>query len=119
MIVKHRVGPMADLPDSEGVRLRVGERTLAVFRRGDRVYALDDACPHMGASLSEGFLDATSVVCPWHGWSFDLSDGRSPFDDEALVGVYRVSVEEGIVYVLVDEEAADRAGLPCSEQRRD
>jgi nitrite reductase/ring-hydroxylating ferredoxin subunit len=119
MIVRHLVGPIADLPDSEGVRVQLGERTVAVFRRGDRVFALGDSCPHMGASLSDGYLDATSVVCPWHGWAFDLQDGSSPFDAEALVEVYRVTVEEGIVYVLVDEEAADRAGLPCSEQGRD
>ncbi len=119
MIVRHRVGPMADLRDSEGVRVRLGERMVAVFRRGDEVFALGDSCPHMGASLSEGYLDATSVVCPWHGWAFNLHDGSSPFDDEALVEVYRVTVEEGIVYVLVDEEAADRAGLPCSERDRD
>jgi nitrite reductase (NADH) small subunit len=119
MTVKHRVGPLTDLPDSQGVRVRVGERAIAVFRRGGRIFALGDSCPHMGASLSEGYLDRTSVVCPWHGWAFDLIDGRSPFDDESFAEVYRVSVEEGIVYVLVDEEAADRAGLPCSEQRRD
>ncbi len=113
----HRVyaARLEDLREAEGIRVTVGETTVAVFRRGDRVHALGDSCPHMGASLSEGFLDATSVVCPWHGWAFDLRDGSSPFDPEARVPVYGVVVEDGAVYVVVDEEAASRVG-PCDAE---
>lgn len=71
-------------------------RPVAVFRVGDRFYAVADRCPHQGASLSEGRIckdvSATEpgryrldpsrphVRCPWHGWEFDLATGRSRCD---------------------------------------
>ncbi len=88
----------------------MAEVALAVYRRGEHVFVVDDACPHMGASLSEGYLDGGNVVCPWHGWCFDLKSGLSPFDDEALVMVHRVSVEDGEVYVELAEAPAIRTG---------
>jgi nitrite reductase (NADH) small subunit len=110
MARRHPIGPLAALSESEGLRVTVEDVALAVYRRGERVVAVDDACPHMGASLSEGFLDGESVVCPWHGWCFDLASGRSPFDDEAQVSVHRVSVEDGEVYVELAEAPAIRTG---------
>ena len=62
----------------------------AVFRVQGRLYALRDACPHMGAPLSEGKLTGGRVVCGWHGWSFDLTTGRT----ERGRGCARVHVVE-------------------------
>ena len=51
-------------------RYVISGRSLVVFRdRDGRVVAGPDRCPHMGARLSEGRLDCTGVVCPWHGLS--------------------------------------------------
>ena len=107
---RHHIGPLAALSESEGSRVTVEGIALAVYRRGDRVFVVDDACPHMGASLSEGYLDGESVVCPWHGWCFDLKSGLSPFDDEAFVAVHGVCVEAGEVYVELAEAPAVRTG---------
>jgi nitrite reductase (NADH) small subunit/3-phenylpropionate/trans-cinnamate dioxygenase ferredoxin subunit len=117
---RHHIGPLAALSESEGARVTVDTVALAVYRRGERVLVVDDACPHMGASLSEGYLDGESVVCPWHGWCFDVSSGRSPFDDEALVAVHRVSIEDGEVYVELAEAPAMRTGTdpPGPESQR-
>jgi nitrite reductase (NADH) small subunit len=50
---------------------------VAVFNLGDRYCAINDTCPHAGGPLSEGALEGDSVVvCPWHGWSFDLHSGK-------------------------------------------
>jgi nitrite reductase (NADH) small subunit/3-phenylpropionate/trans-cinnamate dioxygenase ferredoxin subunit len=110
MARRHHIGPLAALSESEGLRVTVAGIALAVYRRGEQVFAVDDACPHMGASLSEGYLDAGSVVCPWHGWCFDLESGLSPIDDEAFVAVHRVFVEAGEVYVEPAEAPAIRTG---------
>jgi nitrite reductase (NADH) small subunit len=107
VIQRHRVGPLAALPEDEGVRVAVGDLAIAVFRRGDRVHAVSDSCPHMGASLSEGYLDRGTVVCPWHGWVFRLDDGASLFDENSCVAVYRVMIEDGDVVVEVDVPAPD------------
>lgn len=54
----------------------VGDHLVAVFHLGDGQYhAIDDLCPHMGASLAAGDLDGNVVTCPWHAWRFRVTDG--------------------------------------------
>ncbi|MFC2018350.1 Rieske (2Fe-2S) protein [Chloroflexota bacterium] len=51
-------------------------REILLARIGDRYYAAQNRCPHMGGDLSHGRLDGTVVTCPRHGSQFDLTDGR-------------------------------------------
>lgn len=107
MAIRHRIGPLSEIPEDEGLRLEVGGHAVAVFREGSKVVAVGDSCPHMGASLSEGYMEAGSVVCPWHGWVFDAETGVSPFDDDACIPVYRVGMDGEDLYVEVDSDAVD------------
>ncbi len=50
--------------------------TLALYRVDERWVAADAWCPHMLGPLHQGTRCGTEVVCPWHGWRFDLEDGR-------------------------------------------
>ena len=52
---------VADLPNGEGKTVEVGGKLVAVFRVGDRYHAIDDVCPHMGASLSGGYVAETEA----------------------------------------------------------
>jgi 3-phenylpropionate/trans-cinnamate dioxygenase ferredoxin subunit len=49
---------------------------VLVARVGDKYYATDNRCPHMGGRLSQGKLEGTVVTCPLHGSQFDLKDGK-------------------------------------------
>ena len=53
----------------------VGEREVAVFNIDGALFAIDDRCPHSGASLGLGTVEGHTVTCPWHGWKFDLQSG--------------------------------------------
>ena len=67
-----RVG---DVRDGEGKTVEVGGKLVAVFLEKGRYFAIDDVCPHMGASLSGGWVEDGVVTCPWHAWRFRLADG--------------------------------------------
>ena len=54
----------------------LGKREILLARVGDRFYAADNRCPHMGGNLSEGKLEKTVVTCPRHHSQFDLVDGH-------------------------------------------
>src|SRR5579872_4418770 len=55
----------------------LGEKIVLLRDRG-RVYALNDRCPHRGIPLSAGHQVAPGTLsCPYHGWTYDLSSGRS------------------------------------------
>lgn len=78
-------GPMADydtvasVDDLEPGTGRVvearGER-LALFNVDGEFYAIRNACTHVGGSLGVGRLDGTTVTCPLHGSTFDVTSGE-------------------------------------------
>jgi nitrite reductase/ring-hydroxylating ferredoxin subunit len=82
--------------------LAEGKR-LALFHDGDGFHALDDACPHRGASLGEGLLAAGTVICPWHSWTFDVRTGENPRAPEISVRRYAARVVGDMVEVEIPE----------------
>ncbi|HWZ61677.1 MAG TPA: non-heme iron oxygenase ferredoxin subunit [Steroidobacteraceae bacterium] len=54
----------------------VGGREIVVCHTREGVFALDNICTHAHARLCEGRLRATRLICPLHGGSFDIRDGR-------------------------------------------
>ncbi len=58
------------------VRLEYPPFDVLVALVGDAAYALEDACNHAGASLSEGGREGDCVTCPMHGYVFDIATGR-------------------------------------------
>jgi nitrite reductase (NADH) small subunit/3-phenylpropionate/trans-cinnamate dioxygenase ferredoxin subunit len=64
-----------DIPAGGGRTVAAGDRLVAVFDDGGQLCAIDDACPHMGASLGAGRLEGGIVTCPWHAWRFRVRDG--------------------------------------------
>jgi nitrite reductase/ring-hydroxylating ferredoxin subunit len=100
-----------DLPEGRGTLLEVGARRIAVFRTALGFCALDDECPHRTGPLSEGTLETTArgtfVMCPFHGWQFDLATGGCATVRGMRVRTYAVQVDEGGVSVILPDEAEE------------
>jgi nitrite reductase/ring-hydroxylating ferredoxin subunit/uncharacterized membrane protein len=91
---------IADLPDATPTKASLGPTSLVVVRRGDLVYALKATCSHAGGPLAEGELKGESIVCPWHGSTFRLSDGAVRHGPAATREVaYRARINDGQVEV--------------------
>jgi len=69
------VARVGEIPENQGRAFAVNGRMVAVFFQGGQYYAIDDFCPHMGASLSGGYVEDGVVACPWHAWRFSICDG--------------------------------------------
>jgi nitrite reductase (NADH) small subunit/3-phenylpropionate/trans-cinnamate dioxygenase ferredoxin subunit len=93
-----RVG---DLPPGEGKTVSVGGKLIAVFCEQGQYHAIDDVCPHMGASLSGGHVESGIVTCPWHAWRFRLADGAWADNPRVKIGCYPVRVVGNEVQVEV------------------
>lgn len=74
------------------VVLAAGER-IAVFRAGGRLSALSGVCQHQNGPLGEGRIVDGLVVCPWHGYQYRPSCGRSPEPFHERVPTFRVRIE--------------------------
>jgi nitrite reductase (NADH) small subunit len=71
------LGPVARIPPGEGREVRVNGRLLAIFRARDgAVYATQAQCPHRAGPLAEGLLGGRVLVCPMHGYRFDVATGE-------------------------------------------
>jgi nitrite reductase (NADH) small subunit/3-phenylpropionate/trans-cinnamate dioxygenase ferredoxin subunit len=91
-----------DLVEGEGRTVKAGGKLVAVFRVRDELFAIDDVCPHMGASLSAGYVENGIVTCPWHAWRFRLADGAWADNPRIKTGCYPVRVENGAIQVQVN-----------------
>ena len=67
---------LADVPEGTMHACAAGGREIVVCRTKHGIHALDNICTHAYARLSEGRLRGTRLICPLHGASFDVRDGR-------------------------------------------
>ncbi len=82
-----------EIPIGEGRALTVGQEQVAVFRlRDGTLRALAAVCPHRGGPLADGLLDEHIVVCPLHGYTYDLNTGIETSSGGTPVCTYTVSV---------------------------
>jgi nitrite reductase (NADH) small subunit/3-phenylpropionate/trans-cinnamate dioxygenase ferredoxin subunit len=102
------VAAVDEIPEGQGRAFTVNGRRVAVFRREGVFYAINDACPHMGASLAKGHLEGTAVVCPWHAWSFCVTDGVWLDNPKSKIRTdsYQVRVLNDRIEVCVPEPPA-------------
>ena len=92
--------------------MQAGETEVAVFHLGQRWCVIQDACPHMGASLADGMLVGNSVVCHWHHWKFDLDSGQCDMRQWACADVYEVRVVDDEVWVRAPEKPDPKPAEP-------
>lgn len=96
------IGSVSDIP-RRGARCVNGPMgKIAVFRTiEDRVYALENRCPHKGGPLVEGIVHGAAITCPLHNWVFDLGTGRATGADEGQVATFPVRVVDGRILLSV------------------
>jgi len=119
---EHLVAAEHDLAEGCGVLVHAGGVEVGVFRVGGRVVAYENRCAHQGGPVCIGEImgryeevlgpdgslrgerfaqDDLHIVCPWHGWEYDLATGRCHADRRFGLRPYPVHVRDGQVYVVV------------------
>ncbi|KHO47360.1 MAG: ferredoxin subunit of nitrite reductase and ring-hydroxylating dioxygenase [archaeon GW2011_AR5] len=74
-----KVAKTGDVKPGHGKTVEANGLRIALFNVDGTFHAMDNTCPHRGGPLGEGMLDNGNVICPWHGWQFDVTTGKSPF----------------------------------------
>jgi len=93
-----------DLDKEDVLRFEHGARTLAIYRTADdRFFATDGLCTHEQADLTGGLVMGTIIECPKHNGRFDFVTGKAKRVPARIdLKTYRVRVENGTVFVLID-----------------
>lgn len=109
-MARHVVCKVSELQPGERKIVEINRRSIGVFNVHGTYYAIRNLCPHQAAPLCRGPITGTTlpsqpgeyiwakdgeiVRCPWHGWEFDITTGRSVFNPHRLrVKTYEVTVE--------------------------
>lgn len=90
------VARVSELTGGEGLVVEHGGREYALWRVADgEVRVLDNRCLHLSGPLAEGLIEDGHVICPWHGWTYELATGRrrTGVDDVSGVGCYRAWID--------------------------
>ncbi|NJM34398.1 MAG: nitrite reductase small subunit NirD [Rhodomicrobium sp.] len=90
----YAVGSIADIPRRGARCVRKGETTIAVFRTADdKIFALEDKCPHRNGPLSQGIVHDGCVTCPLHNWVISLETGLAQGADVGSAATYPVKLD--------------------------
>jgi nitrite reductase/ring-hydroxylating ferredoxin subunit len=97
--------------------LKIEGRSIGIYYDGKKYFAIRNVCPHEQAELCKGKITGTTLpskpheyiygmegevlVCPWHGWEFNVNDGTCLGDPKYKVKTYEVSVENNRVMVQI------------------
>lgn len=95
----------SQLPERNGrVLLACEGRSVALFNVAGALYAIDDCCPHQGASLCGGRLEGRVIQCCAHGLRFDLASGYLLNSRALKVNSYPVECQGQQVYIVLGNE---------------
>jgi nitrite reductase (NADH) small subunit len=109
-----------EVPEGEGVLATVAGIEVGVFRVKGRLVAYENRCRHQGGPVCTGAVlgrleavlgpggtiveerfseDELHLVCPWHGWEYDLATGECAVDRRIRLRAFAVEERDGRVYI--------------------
>lgn len=104
------VGFLADIPRRGARQVLTPWFAVALFRTADdRVFALEDRCPHKQGPLSQGIVHGAAVTCPLHNWVIGLESGTAQGGDQGCVRTLPVRNVDGRLLLGLPGAAASAA----------
>ena len=88
-----KVAKVSEVPSDTGKLVEIDGEQISLFNVDGKIYAIHAICPHQGGPLNEGGLNGPNVMCPWHGWEFDVTSGVCTFNESIKQPTYKVKVE--------------------------
>jgi len=110
------VGPEEEIPEGERKIVQTDGLSIGVFHHKGNWYAVRNQCLHHGGPVATGKLEGDNLICPWHGYTYNVTNGQLLIDPGARLDMYAVVVRDREVYLSIplhlDEE--DIAGPPTT-----
>ncbi len=95
-----KVAEIRDVPEGRGTLVERDGLAIAVFNAGGGlIYATSPICPHEDGPLADGWIEDGAVVCPWHGFDFDLANGTCRVDPNLAVAIYPARLNDSSIEV--------------------
>ncbi|MBE2288608.1 MAG: Rieske 2Fe-2S domain-containing protein [Chitinophagaceae bacterium] len=98
----HRITDLnrSGMPEMKLLETDIYGKKIGLLKRGDHIYAFAAKCPHAGARMCDGWLDAQGrIVCPDHKYRFDPANGRNTSGEGYKLFTYPVDIREDEIWV--------------------
>ncbi|APG63421.1 hypothetical protein LPB140_00485 [Sphingorhabdus lutea] len=98
------IGTLSDIP-RQGARTiaRKSGNDIGVFRTlDDRIFALENTCPHKQGPLSQGIVHGHVVTCPLHNWRISLETGLVLGEDKGCTPTIKTKIVEDKIFILLN-----------------
>jgi len=97
------VAEAAAIPDGERKIVQAEGLSIGVFHHKGSWYALRNSCMHRGGPVGTGPLEGDTLVCPWHGFQYNITTGECLADPSARLDMYPVIVQDGIIHLQIPD----------------
>jgi nitrite reductase/ring-hydroxylating ferredoxin subunit len=118
------LGPASAFTDPGRRVVEIDGVEVGVFRLDGKFTAYENICPHMGGPVCQGKVlprvveevaadrrsngmafskSQTNIVCPWHGYEFDIRTGRHQGHQRLRLRALEVRIADGDVFVLLPD----------------
>jgi nitrite reductase (NADH) small subunit len=117
------IGALGDFTEDNHRIVEIDDLEIGVFRVGAKVVAYKNECPHYGGPVCQGkifnqteellgpdqisvglrFAATRNIVCPWHGYEFNIETGCHPGDANVKLDAIPVTVRDGRIYLQVPD----------------
>jgi len=81
--------------------VRVKGRPILLVRVSGEVFGVSNLCPHEGCSFERGILTGYLIMCPCHGWKFDVRNGQYQEIPQVKLACYRCKIENGKIHIEI------------------
>lgn len=98
-----KVCAVEDIPENEPLAVEIDGIPVAICKVNGEFYAIEDVCPHQGASYEGGEVEGEILTCPLHGWRANVVTGKSLEAPAIEIVTYEVRVKDGFVYVKPED----------------
>jgi nitrite reductase/ring-hydroxylating ferredoxin subunit/hemoglobin-like flavoprotein len=96
---------MDEIAEGERKILNIDNLSIGLFHHKGSWFALKNECLHRGGPVCTGTLEGDTLTCPWHGFQYNVTDGRLLVDENEHLDSYRVELRDGEVYLSVPDHA--------------
>jgi nitrite reductase/ring-hydroxylating ferredoxin subunit len=90
-----------EIPDGGRKIVKVGDLSIGIFHHKGNWYALQNSCLHRGGPVCEGKLEGDTLVCPLHGFPYDVTSGQLLMDRNTCLPTFPVTVRSGEVHLEI------------------
>lgn len=94
-----RAAKKAEVPSGTIREFQLDGKTVAVANVGGKLFAINNVCLHRGGPLGQGELDGQIVTCPWHGWRYDVTNGKLVTNPAVGGETYPIEVRGDDIFV--------------------